>query len=151
MIKIDIEPFSIVEDNKQLIEQHWDEVVADKSVRQLDVDWEMFRAMEDMGRLVTIVAREDGEVAGYAVFIIQRHFHAKQTVCAHNDALFLRKESRKGRAGIMLIKESRQILERLLGKVLIMWHVKPHVDFSPILTKLGYYKHETIYALSVGD
>lgn len=151
MIKIDIEPFAVVEANKHLIEQHWDEVVADKSTRKLDVDWEMFNAMEGLGRLVTIVAREDGEVAGYAVFIIQRHFHAKQTVCAHNDALFLRKESRKGRVGIMLIKESQNILQRLLGKVLVMWHVKPNIDFSPILMKIGYYKHETIYAMSVGE
>jgi hypothetical protein len=150
MITISVEPFSVVEQNKALIEEHWNEVVADKSDRKLDINWESFHAFDRIGRLITIVAREDGEVAGYAVFMIQPHFHAKQTICAHNDALFLRKESRKGRAGIMLIKESKNILENLLGKVLIMWHVKPHVDFSNILLKLGYYKHETIYALSAG-
>ena len=147
-----MEPFEIVEQNQHLIKEHWNEVTEnDHSGRELDVDWDLFKLYEKNNRLVTIVARDNGEIAGYAVFIIQNHFHAKKTICAHNDALFLRKESRKGRAGFLLIKESKNILEKLYPKILIMWHVKPHVDFGKFLLKIGYKKHETIYALNVGD
>ena len=147
-----MEPFEIVEQNQHLIKEHWNEVTEnDHSGRELDVDWDLFKLYEKNNRLVTIVARDNGEIAGYAVFIIQNHFHAKKTICAHNDALFLRKESRKGRAGFLLIKESKNILEKLYPKILIMWHVKPHVDFGNFLLKIGYKKHETIYALNVGD
>lgn len=149
MITIYEKSFSVVEQNKNLISDHWKEIVSDDSGRELDVDWNTFHLFEKAGRLVTIVAMDDGFVAGYAVFIIQPHFHAKKTICAHNDALFLRKESRKGRAGAMLIKKSEEILKSK-GIDLIMWHVKQTVDFSPILLKSGYYKHETIYAKKVG-
>ena len=152
MITVGVESFNVVEQNQHLIKDHWEEVAgSDNSGRELDVDWELFRTFEKHNRLVTIVARDNGEMAGYAVFIIQNHFHAKKTICAHNDAIFLRKESRKGRAGFLLIKESKNILEKLYPKVLILWHVKPHVDFGNFLLKIGYKKHETIYSLNVGD
>lgn len=146
MITVSEEKFSVVEENQHLIESHWGEVAIDGSGRKLDVDWEAFRRLDKSGSLVTIVARDNGEVAGYAVFATLPHLHARQTFVASNDALFLRKESRKGRAGALLIKESKRILAEKFGDVLVMWHVKPHVDFSPILLRDGYKMHETIYS-----
>lgn len=149
MIQIAEERFDTVEANQDLIVEHWNEIVKDDSGRVLNVDWATFRMFEHFGRLVTIVAREDGEVAGYAVFILQPHFHAKDSICAHNDALFLRKQSRKGRAGILLIREAEKLL-RAKGIHLVLWHVKPTVDFSSVLLRYGYQLHETIYAKRLG-
>lgn len=151
MITVSREPFSVVEDNKHLIEEHWNEVSAGKSARKLEPDWDTFHLCDQNGHLVTVVARDNGEVAGYAVFMIHNDMHAKSTLCAHNDALFLRKESRKGRAGTLLIKESKRILEEIYGRIMIFWHVKPDVDFSGILDRLGYVQFETIYAVLAGD
>ena len=110
MITVGLETFDVVEENFNLIEEHWEEVAAhDPSKRALNVDWETFRKLDDLEKLVTIVARHDGEVVGYAVFIMQQHLHAKDTLCAQNDALFLKKEYRKGTAGIKLIKVATSV------------------------------------------
>lgn len=150
MISVKREPFSVVEENQHIISEHWDEIVTDKSGRALDVDWEAFRSMESAGMLCTIIAREDRDVIGYAVFILHRHLHAKATMCAHNDALFLRADHRKGRAGIALIKESEKILSEIAGNVLVFWHVKPSRDFGGLLERIGYKKYETLYARNIG-
>lgn len=146
MISVKEESFSVVKENMSLIEDHWSEVAIDGSGRQLDVDWAAFDALNEIGKLVTIVARENNEVVGYAVFATLPHLHAKGTLVASNDALFLSKKARKGRAGIVLVKESKRILAEKFGDVMVMWHVKPRVDFSPILLRDGYRKHETIYS-----
>ena len=151
MITVSIEPFKVVEDNQHLIAEHWNEVASKDGGRQLNVDWDTFNLYEKTNHLVTIVARDDGEVVGYAVFIIMKQLHAMDYLMAHNDALFLKKEHRKGRAGIMLIKESNKILGELFPGILVAWHVKPHMDFSPILIKLGYSKLDTIYAIKAGN
>ena len=151
MINVKIEPFSVVKENQHLIKEHWDEVAEyDSFNRELNVDWEMLDLFDQAGRLITIVARENNAVVGYGTFIIQSHFHAKDALCAHNDSLFLKKESRKGRAGILLIKESQKILGDLYPNVIVMWHVTVLRDFSSLLLKLGYKKFETIYAIRAG-
>ena len=151
MISVKIEPFSVVKENKNLIKEHWDEVAQfDDLKRELDVDWDMLDLFDQAGRLITLVARENEKVVGYGTFIIQNHFHAKNALCAHNDSLFLAKNSRKGRAGIVFIKEAHKILGKLYPNVIVMWHVTVLRDFGNLLMKLGYKKFETIYALRAG-
>lgn len=150
MILIHAENFAVVEQNQHLIDEHWEEVASKDGGRQLNIDWDMFRLLEKIGNLVTIVAREDGEVVGYAVFVISKQLHAKDMLIAENDALFLKKEHRKGRAGIILIKESQRILGEMYKNIMVAWHVKPKLDFSNILIKLGYGKLDTIYGIKAG-
>lgn len=151
MINVKIEPFSVVKENFYLVQEHWDEVVKhDGTQRELNVDWEMLDLFEQANRLITVIARENEKVVGYATFIIQKHFHAKDSLCAHTDAIFLKKEHRKGRAGILLIKESHRILGELYPNVIVMWHVTALRDFGGLLLKLGYKKFETIYAIRAG-
>lgn len=151
MITINVENFNVVKESKDLIQEHWDEIAQHDGLgREFDMDWELLETFEKLGRLITIIARDNGKAVGYATFIMQNHFHAKNALCAHCDALFLSKSSRKGLAGYKLLKESKDILSKLYPNVIIMWHVTTLRDFSKILIKLGYRKFETIYALSVG-
>jgi Acetyltransferase (GNAT) family len=146
MITIKEENFNVVEENKHLVQEHWDEIVKDK--RDLDVNWEFFRNLENLKSLVTIVARENDEVIGYAVFVLQYHLHSRKVLTAHNDAVFVKKNKRF-RAGALILKMSEEILNKR-GATMIFWHVKPSVDFGKTLIKLGYNLHETIYIKHVG-
>ena len=146
MLQVQQEPFLVVEDNKDLIEQHWYEVVPATEHRVLDIAWETFRTLEKAGRLFTCVARDYGEVVGYTVFILQPHLHSQTDLGAHNDALFLHPRYRKGTAGLRLIKESERLLELAYPGCTVLWHVKQEPDFSALLLRLGHHKQETVYA-----
>ena len=149
MITVAVEPFSVVEDNKHLTELSWDEVGFGDDDHKLDVNWELYRHMEDNNGLVTVVARNDREVVGYSIFIVVNRPHAKGAIVVENDALYLKKECR-GFGGKRLIKECHRILGELYPKALVLWHVTKHKDFSSLLTHLGCEKLETVYGLKVG-
>lgn len=150
MITIRVEPFKIIQENQHLIEEHWEEVATKTSGRTLKVDWDSFFLFEKLNKLITIVAREDDEVIGYAVFIVMNQLHAVDSMAAHNDALFIKKSHRKGKAGFKLIQESEKILGTLFPNILLLWHVKPALDFSPLLKRLGYSEIDVIYGKNVG-
>lgn len=146
MIQVVEEKFSVVEENQHLISEHWAEVVRDS--RPLNIFWDFFRKTEDIGGLVTIVARDDEEVVGYAVFILQYHLHSKLILTGHNDAIFVRKD-RRTRAGAKLLTAIEPILKNH-GVNMVFMHVKPSVDFSPALKKLGFNYHESIWIKNIG-
>ena len=149
MIRIHVEPFQVIYENQHLLEEHWDEVATKDNGRSLKVDWDSFFLFEKMGKLVTIVAREEDEVIGYAVFIVMNQLHAFDSMAAHNDALFIKKEYRGSKAGYKLIKESERILGEVYPNILMLWHVKPALDFSPLLKKLGYSEVDIIYGKNI--
>jgi hypothetical protein len=151
MISVKIEPFSVFKENISLQKEQWDEIALnDWAKRQMDVDYDLFELFEKAGQLATIIARENEKVVGYALFIIQKDFHAKNTLCAHSDLIFLSKEHRKGRAGVVFIKECMKILGDLFPNIFVRWHVTEMRDFGKVLTKLGCKKFETIYAIRAG-
>jgi hypothetical protein len=151
MISVKIEPFSVFKENKHLNDEHWNEVAEyDGFNRELDIDFDLFDLFDKAGNLLTIIARENEQVVGYALFIIQKDFHAKNTLCAHNDLIFLSKKNRKGRAGVFFIKECINILGELFPNIFVRWHVTALKDFGNVLTKLGCKKFETIYAIRAG-
>lgn len=147
MISFAKEPLQVVEDNFYLIKEHWDEVVRDS--RPLDPWWELFRTQEKAGELICFVARKDETVIGYAVFQLQPHFHSRNCKTAFNDAIFLRKDFRKNSLGKFFLEYCDQQLEEM-GVNMIIWHVKPAVDFSGTLKSIGYAHHATVYARNVG-
>lgn len=148
MLTIKPEPFSVVEQNQHLIVEHWDEV-ATTEYGKMDIDWETFNLLDSINKILTIVARYDDEVIGYAIFLIHNHLHAKETLLIDCDAVFMKKSYRKTGLGVDLIEKSQEIISQKFGQCTILWHVKPHVDFSHRLEKIGYKKYETIYSLRI--
>jgi len=146
MIEFSKEPFQIVEKNFNLIKEHWDEVVSDS--RQLDPIWEVFYEYEKNGNLICFTAKENENLIGYAVFLFVHDLHSRTSRTAYNDAIFLRKEYRKNGTGKMFI----EYCDTELGNMniqLILWHVKPTVDFSGLLKSIGYKHFNTLYAREV--
>ncbi len=146
MIEFSRCPFQVVEDNFDLVRQHWQEVVTDE--RDLAPHWEFFREAEKKQHLVCFCAKKNEEIQGYAVFVLQPDLHSRHTLSAFNDAVFLRRECRKNGMGAAFLKYCDEELSRL-GINLILWHVKPARDFSGVLKTMGYKQFSTIYGRNV--
>jgi hypothetical protein len=121
----------------KLLAQHYEELTLDRDVMVLAPDWDQYQRLLDQKELAVLAAYFGGQLVGYSVFFIYNNIHYKNNIMAKNDVLFLSRPYRRGRMGINLIKRSEQHL-RELGVSKILWHVKCHSDFRPILHRLGY-------------
>jgi len=109
---------------------------------ELSPDWPTYFGMQDIGCLLIVTARDDGNLVGYSFCIIQNHLHYSKTKFAHQDLIYI-DPSYRG-SGKKLIQFSEDIL-RDMGVKHINQHVKEKPDFSPMLKRMGYRFCETIY------
>lgn len=127
-----------------LLALHYEEIAADKHAFPLSPDHGRYMSLERDGQILALAARAEGVLIGYSVFFVNTHIHYDKTLIAKNDVLYVHPEWRTSRAGLMLLRESeRKLRER--GVVKVVWHIKPHMDWSAILERMGYHPVETLY------
>lgn len=136
-------------DCNKLIQLHWKEIANWKGEVPLEPRWEEIHALERDGRIVLLTLRENGELIGYSMFVLNIHLHYRSLTVATNDVLFVRPDKRKSRLGLRLIKESEKYVKEI-GANKITWHMKPFKSFGDILEKLGYTHEELIYGKYLG-
>lgn len=127
-----------------LLKAHWEEIARYKDI-PLNPDFDLYHAAELNGVLRVYTARAEGLLIGYAAFMVRSNAHYKDSKQAVQDVVFLRKECRRGVAGIQLIKYAEdQLAEE--GVQVVYHHVKVKNNFGPILGRMGYEQVETIWA-----
>lgn len=104
---------------------------------ELCPDWESYDGMQNYLRLKIYTARENGELAGYAFYIVMPHLHYSKSLFAFQDLLYLKPEYRGDGNGVGLIKYSEKKLKKL-GVDRITQHSKEKKDLTGLLTRLGY-------------
>jgi len=120
-----------------LLLRHWREIAHYDDI-PLDVDWAVYESAEATGKLCLYTARLDGELIGYAAFLVQRAPHYAGSIQAVQDVLFVAPEHRRGRVGIGLIRFSEEQLATQ-GVQLLYQHQKlAHPALGRILASLGY-------------
>jgi len=134
---------TVVDDAKELLFQHYQELTQYKSKIILKPIWEKYFDLEKNSKFFLFTARNNGELVGYSGFFLDSHIHYADTLVAVNDVLFLKKEFRQGLTGIRLLKYSEKEMAKL-GADKISWHVKFSNDFRPILHRMGYLDEEVI-------
>lgn len=145
-VEIRVENYAdVIGEIKPLLELHYHEIASFKDSIPLDPNFARYAELDAAGALLIIAARRDGVLVGYSIFFLTHHLHYQSTLIAANDIVFLHPSERSGGMGIRLFKESERIA-RERGAKLISWHIKPVNDFSPILERLGYVRHEIILA-----
>lgn len=127
-----------------LFARHWEEVANYKNQVSLEPDYDFYKSLETAGKLISVVAEEEGKMIGYAVFFLTPNAHYKSLLVASNDIIFMLPEKRKGSLGRDLITESENI-SKSHGANKITFHVKPDHDFSPLLRSMGYLHEETMH------
>lgn len=109
---------------------------------------EAYRALENTGSLLALVAYANGDIAGYATAFIGPHLHDAGLRYAQSDALFVRPEHRKGMLGVRLMRELEQ-RARAKGARLMMWHAVPETALARLLSHLGYEMEEIVFSKEI--
>jgi GNAT superfamily N-acetyltransferase len=126
-----------------LLEAHWREIAHDLTI-PLSPDWERYYALQAAGSIRVYTARREGEIIGYAVFIVNRNLHYSTSLQAVQDILFIREDLRRGTLGTRLIKFSEEQL-KAEGVQVVVHHIKSKHNWSPLIERLGYSLVDLIY------
>lgn len=137
-------------DCQELIRLHWEEIAVNKDKIKLNPDWDAYHALEQNQRLKIFTARSEEELVGYFVVITGSNLHYKDHVFAVNDILYLKKEYRKGRTGIKLIKFAEKYL-RDDGVSVLNINTKVHKPFDVLMEYMGFGLVERVYSKYIGD
>jgi hypothetical protein len=137
------DPAEFIEALKDILPTHYDELCVTKDF-PLMPDYESYGRLHVARMLRCITVREDNELIGYAIFIIQPHLHYRSCTTAFEDIYFLKKEKRKGRVGIRLFQFAEGVLKQE-GVDRVVMHTKIHMDNSRLFEYLGYKLTDKLY------
>lgn len=130
-----------------LIEQHADEVgypiMRDVPI---DVDVERYRLIEAAGMLRIYAARHEGELVGYAAFILGASLDRRTMIAATEVGVFVKPEYRKGTNALRLLQHADNSL-RDEGVDMVVYHnPSGSRTFSTILIHRGFSMVDEVYA-----
>lgn len=127
-----------------LIERHYREIAHFKDI-PLDLDWVVYQAAEEAGRLRIFTARAGVELVGYGAYIVTRNRHYKGSLQAIQDALFLAPERRGLLVGYQLIAFADRELAGE-GVQVTYQHSKVAHPMDAVLKRQGYELVDTLWA-----
>ena len=139
-----VEPFSdaAIMEAMPLLRAHYEELWMHKDI-PLSPDFQRYYAFAQAGLLHYCTARVNGELVGYCLSVLSRGLHYSTVNFATNDILFIRKDYRKGMAGMRLLRFMEEELSKM-NITFIQMHIKYDPDYSPLLGKMGYDPFEKI-------
>lgn len=133
----------VADEIEPLLQKHYEEVALHRDVVKLDPDWAKYVALEEMGDVHVFTVRDNGELVGYGVFFMSWHVHYKLLRVAQNDILYIRPDRRHGTLASRFINHCEARL-KLFGAQKVTFHIKRHLDWSPLLVRKGYDQEEII-------
>ena len=139
-----VEPFSELSGEAlKYIDEHYNEAGTYADEVPLDIDWAALFEYERRGQLRCFSVRDTERLLGYALYILTPTLHAKGTLHALSDAIFVAKQYRNG---YMPVKFMRYIEEqlKLAGAKVVYHYVKPN-GTGKIFERLGALKAEELY------
>lgn len=124
-------------DSKALFPAHWKELALNQDEVPLDIDVEGYERLEQLGILMILTARADGELIGYVLSFLMPHLHYKSSgpMCV-TDMYYVAPEFRHGVGAIMFQAWERELKKRGIKKAVTS--CKVHQDHSPLFFKLGW-------------
>jgi hypothetical protein len=129
-----------------LFKKHYQEIAIRKDVIKLKPDFKRYDSLYKKGSLEIHTIRDDGNLIGYSLWFITNHIHYADSVTANSDVLYISPEYRKGMTGMKFIKWTTEEIKKRKPQR-IMFHVKPFLDYSPILKRIGASFFETTYTI----
>lgn len=136
---------------KPILEDHWKELARNQDKIKLSPDFAKYLALEKAGIYRMYVVRtDDGEIAGYAGFMVMNHLHYSEDLWALADLFFVRPQFRSKRklglsyknrpkgAGRTLFEEAEDDLRRLSVAVIHCTYKLANPAAGNMLKKLGY-------------
>jgi hypothetical protein len=134
------------EEAQELFKQHYEEIAERTDVIKFDPNIERYGQLYDLGVIEVHTARDDGKLVGYSVWMIFPHMHYKSSMTASSDILYIHPDYRKGLMGFGFLRWTiEEIKKRNPQRILL--HVKPFIDYGPILERLGAKYFEKTYSI----
>lgn len=133
----------VVQEAQPLLQAHYDELTLHKEVVKLNPQWDQYALLERLDRLAIFTARDDGKLAGYNAFFVQKHFHYAGLTVAQNDVFWISDEYRRGTTALRFLRYSEEALKGI-GAQKIVYHCKYSNNFAPILHRLGFADEEVM-------
>ncbi len=144
-LNIQEERFSdTIGDMQPLLARHWDELALYKDAVPLSPDYARYAEMEAKNVLCVIAARDEGQLVGYAIFMVARGLHYSTTLWAQSDIFWVAPEHRRGGVGRALMQCAE---ERLAARGVAVVHVMTkiaHPLFALMLGTMGYQPSEMV-------
>tara|TARA_R110000744_G_scaffold91073_1_gene176838 strand:- start:4021 stop:4500 length:480 start_codon:yes stop_codon:yes gene_type:complete len=132
-----------------LVEEQWIEVDHRRKTSKLDVDFDKYIKMDDLGIHFIVLAYTDEELVGYDSMFISPTPHTGE-ITALTDSMFIKREYRKGGLGTVMIKMA-EVEAKARGAKHMMVTFKNDSPHPEIVKDLGFFSYETIYAKTLGD
>lgn len=122
---------------QKLFYDHWRELALNQDEIPIDIDVEGYQRLEDLGILMILTARADGELIGYVLSFLMPHLHYKSSgpMCM-TDMYYVRPEFRHGVGALMFLRWERELKQRGIKKAITS--TKVHQDHSQLFLKLGW-------------
>lgn len=145
-ITFQVEAYSrdLLEEAYGLMMRYHDEVASVEGSR-LMFDHDQYQQAADAGFLRVITAREDDTLVGFSVALLGCHPHAAHEIRAHQTALYLSPESRRGPVGLELIRLTDRTLQAD-GVGVIFRNDTPKRRLRAIFNGMGYEECDVVYS-----
>jgi predicted acetyltransferase len=128
--------FDFLQEAIPLFKDHWEEL--DKGVNpELQIDYTGYANLAKDNKLLVVTIRDNKNLVGYSVNIIQATLHFTQVKWSFADFFYIIPKYRKGFVGIKLFKEVEKHL-KTLGVSRIFMGTRLSLDLSKLFNKLGY-------------
>jgi len=137
-----------------LFEEHWRELSLYKDRRCLSPNLAGYCAAEKQGTLITLTARQNGELVGYLIIYCVPSPHYSTTIEAHTDVPYVLRKVRSRGIGVRLFLEAEK---RLRERKAHVWQsgLKINSEAAPSMDKvlrwLGMVPTDTLYGKWMGD
>ena len=134
---------------EDLLKLQWLEVDHRRKSSDLDVDFDKYIKMGELGIHFIVVAYTNESLVGYNSIFISPSAHTKE-LTSLTDTIFIHKDYRKLGVGSKMIALAEcESVERGAKHMMVTFkNDHPHPE---IVKELGFFSYETIYAKYIGD
>jgi hypothetical protein len=108
---------------------------------------ELYKALEEKGRLFCLVVRHEGVPVGYSVNFLASNLHHMDFEFVKNDMIYVLPVYRK-KIGLKLFRETVK-RAKTVSKTMI-WTSKEGSNFEKVLKKVGCVPQETSWSMALG-
>lgn len=125
---------SLIEELRPLLVEHFAESEHFKDI-ELEPNFDAYAQLDNAGMLRVFTVRVDKELVGYSILFVMPSYHYKNSIQAHHDVLFVKKDHRGiGRSFIQFCDSEL----RDEGVQVVYQSVKLSANHGPLLQRIGY-------------
>lgn len=134
---------------KGMIETQWDEVDHRNENSSLDVDFDKYIQMEEMGIHFLVLAFSKTDIVGFNSILISPSPHTKELM-AYTDTIYVSKDHRGTGLGLDMIKVA-EYEARSRGCKHMSVTFKNGTDHDNLVEEIGFKPYEVVYSKFIGD